>query len=227
MNLIINNIKSCRVCQEIKSLDNFYTSKQNVDGYVNICKPCHSLDRKRYYQNTRQQRLDAVKTYRLNNLEKIKKTSKMYYLNNKENILDKNQKYRETPDGKKKKKASDKSWRKNNKEHKKKLDKNWCLNNPERYKARQRNNHLKREYGINITEYNSMFEKQGGVCAICQKHETRKIKGVVSVLCVDHCHTTLLVRGLLCHRCNVAISYLDDDTDILAAAINYLNGVPR
>jgi len=64
-----------------------------------------------------------------------------------------------------------------------------------------------------------MEQAQGGVCAICGKPEaTARTKR----LCVDHCHETGKVRGLLCSHCNRAIGLLGDSCAILASAITYL-----
>ena len=55
---------------------------------------------------------------------------------------------------------------------------------------------LKRKYGITAKEYEALFKRQGGVCAICGRPpKTRRLH-------VDHCHRTKVVRGLLCFRCN-------------------------
>lgn len=66
-------------------------------------------------------------------------------------------------------------------------------------------------------------EKQNHLCAICGKAETMKHKdGRVKPLCVDHCHTTDKIRGLLCGRCNSGIGMLKDDISIVESALNYL-----
>lgn len=85
-----------------------------------------------------------------------------------------------------------------------------------------RNNHviwkrgqLRRYYGMTLEEYAKMMEDQHGGCAICKKPPTSRS------LCVDHNHKTGAVRGLLCDRCNVAISVFDD-AEIIQALVKYL-----
>lgn len=58
-------------------------------------------------------------------------------------------------------------------------------------------------------EWDAIYERQGGVCAICEKPETVIRKGKLLPLSVDHDHATGRVRGLLCNRCNTAIGKLD------------------
>lgn len=77
---------------------------------------------------------------------------------------------------------------------------------------------MKRDYGITIIEYNKLFIKQEGMCAICEKHQ----KDIKRRLCVDHCHKTGKVRGLLCGRCNTAAGLLDESTGIMKKMIEYL-----
>src|SRR5262245_46898769 len=73
---------------------------------------------------------------------------------------------------------------------------------------------FKRVYGISLEDYDVMFERQGGACSICKR------TGVT--LCVDHCHLTGEVRGLLCIRCNSALGFCSDDPALLQAAAEYL-----
>lgn len=74
-------------------------------------------------------------------------------------------------------------------------------------------------YGIELSEYDRLYAIQGGVCAVCHKPQTDPRK---TTLCVDHDHTTGEVRGLLCSNCNVGIGHLQDDEELLQAAINYI-----
>lgn len=46
--------------------------------------------------------------------------------------------------------------------------------------------------------------------------------GRLTVLCLDHCHNTGAVRGLICRTCNLLLGYSKDNRQILQAAINYL-----
>lgn len=80
---------------------------------------------------------------------------------------------------------------------------------PRRYELYEWKSKLKRLYGITSEQYYAMLAAQGGVCAICGGHSRRKGRPVER-LCVDHCHKTGRVRGLLCIRCNCALRYFDD-----------------
>jgi hypothetical protein len=90
-------------------------------------------------------------------------------------------------------------------------------NNPNKKKI-ARNSALKRQYGITLIEYNQMFTDQNGNCSICNKNRSE----FKTDLCVDHCHETNKVRGLLCHKCNLVIGNAFEDKKILSNAIEYL-----
>jgi hypothetical protein len=95
---------------------------------------------------------------------------------------------------------------------------------PQEEKTRQwhskRHYYLKYKYGITEAQYNEMLESQGNKCAICKSSETKDKKR--HRFMVDHCHSTGVVRGLLCSSCNKAIGLLHDSPDILQSAISYL-----
>lgn len=82
---------------------------------------------------------------------------------------------------------------------------------------------FKRFYGITAEDYQRMFAEQKGVCAICSQPETATMRGQVMWLAVDHDHDTGAVRGLLCKECNSMIGKARDSTQILSAAIRYLD----
>lgn len=72
------------------------------------------------------------------------------------------------------------------------------------YKTKEENQryqkvrNLRRRYKMTLDEYDSLIEKQKGVCAICGYRPTEKHRA----LSVDHCHSSGKVRGLLCAYCN-------------------------
>lgn len=55
-------------------------------------------------------------------------------------------------------------------------------------------------------------------CMICATsfHLTKKGK------IVDHCHVTGVIRGTICHHCNVGLGMFKDDIDLLKSAVRYL-----
>jgi len=79
-----------------------------------------------------------------------------------------------------------------------------------------RDYHLKKNYGISEEQYHEMYQHQNGLCAICVDY--------APILCVDHCHRSNKVRGLLCTKCNTALGLLKDSTEILDKARRYIDG---
>jgi hypothetical protein len=78
-------------------------------------------------------------------------------------------------------------------------------------------------YNLTPDEYEAMLKAQNGVCAICQRPETLKLRGKVAALAIDHDHATGVNRGLLCSKCNQGIGCFEDDEHRLVAAAAYLN----
>ena len=91
--------------------------------------------------------------------------------------------------------------------------------NPEAFRRSQRTHRLRKIYGIDQAEYDAMFERQGGRCAICRRPPKSGRR-----LHVDHDHDTGKVRGLLCMPCNVFIGWIAEDVIVLKRAIAYLRG---
>lgn len=74
-----------------------------------------------------------------------------------------------------------------------------------KYKDRTRATNLKTKYGITQEDYNNMKAEQLQCCAICGEHEDN----LKRVLCVDHCHSTGNIRGLLCDTCNKFLGFYE------------------
>lgn len=85
----------------------------------------------------------------------------------------------------------------------------WRAANPEKRRAQN----LRQNYGLSAEAFASLVRAQGNRCAICGTREPT---------CVDHCHSTLRVRGVLCRPCNVGIGQFRDDAKLLLAAARYV-----
>jgi hypothetical protein len=116
-------------------------------------------------------------------------------------------------------------------------------NNKERYRtsykcrvatrAAARQSHLRLKYGMTEDDYHALLARQGGRCAICSATKESRQSSRRRVyarndpkqdyrLCIDHCHQSGKVRGVLCSRCNSLIGQAKDDPAVLLAAAQYL-----
>lgn len=91
---------------------------------------------------------------------------------------------------------------------------------------------LKRDYNMTPEEWDDIFERQGGRCAICRE------PSVGQRLAIDHDHHCCPVptqrsgggtcgkctRGLLCFSCNRALGGFGDNPTKLDRAASYLRG---
>jgi len=78
----------------------------------------------------------------------------------------------------------------------------------------QRRRRIKSEYGITIDQYEEMYKSSDGRCYICGDFHPQ--------LCIDHCHGTGRVRGLLCSTCNRGLGHFKDNVFTMQSAIDYL-----
>lgn len=84
------------------------------------------------------------------------------------------------------------------------------------HNLKRRENKLVQVYGITVEQYDELFRRQNGKCAICSRPpKTRRLH-------VDHCHRTKIVRGLLCYNCNYGLSWFKDNPQFLLKASKYL-----
>lgn len=80
----------------------------------------------------------------------------------------------------------------------------------------EKNRRLKYRFGITLEDFNAMLEEQNNKCLICDTSFDNQSA------CVDHCHTTGGVRGLLCTACNQGLGQFKDNVDNLTKAIDYI-----
>lgn len=83
-------------------------------------------------------------------------------------------------------------------------------------------------YGLTQEQFDTMWLGQAGKCAVCGQamldiddYDSGNSRPA-NACCIDHCHDTGQVRGLLCIPCNLMLGYAKDNKDTLASAIRYL-----
>lgn len=77
-----------------------------------------------------------------------------------------------------------------------------------------------KKYGLTVEQFEAMLAEQNGACAICGRKPNYQNR---AYLCVDHCHTTGRVRGLLCVPCNALLGNAQESEVVLESAMRYLN----
>ena len=90
----------------------------------------------------------------------------------------------------------------------------WRAANPEKARAQRR----KQRYALDTSSFARLLATQSNQCAICRSPEPG---------CVDHCHVTGRVRGILCRSCNIALGQFRDDPRIVLAAAAYVEDARR
>ena len=77
-----------------------------------------------------------------------------------------------------------------------------------------------RRYGINPEDVRSLIATPK--CQICNKSISFDSKNVHDRPNIDHCHSSGMVRGVLCGYCNNLLGRCNDSIEILRKAIEYL-----
>lgn len=98
--------------------------------------------------------------------------------------------------------------------------KNYYIRNKQKIREKSRKwSWIKIGLGLTIKGYNDLFQKQNGLCAICEIPQTSLLRAFAA----DHNHKTGKVRGLLCNTCNRALGFFRDDLKVLQNAVTYLS----
>lgn len=111
----------------------------------------------------------------------------------------------------------------------------WKSRNPEKVRSYARKyinsnkgkqtsvkNWLSTKYGLTEEQYQEMFDRQNGRCAICGRVENESKR-----LHVDHVHGSNELRGLLCGKCNRGIGMFNDDPELFDRAREYLTSFEK
>jgi hypothetical protein len=78
-------------------------------------------------------------------------------------------------------------------------------------------NNFKYGYGLSETELDNLREMHQS-CCICGQPDGK----YPNDLCVDHQHSTGVIRGMLCRKCNTGLGCFRDDLSLLEKASVYL-----
>ena len=172
---------------------------------------------------TKEEKKEYDKKYRAEHKEENKEYNKRYHLEHKEKENEYNRQY--NAEHKEEIKEKKKQYHAKRIEEDKEYGKQYRAKNKERimqynntHKEEGKKYNLKRKYNITQEQYDELYNKQNGCCAICKKHQSELKK----ILGVDHNHKTGKIRGLLCDNCNKGLGCLKDDKDIINNAGNYL-----
>jgi len=87
---------------------------------------------------------------------------------------------------------------------------NWRKEHPREAFA----NDIRAKYGMSLAYFDKLLIDQNGRCKICDVP--------VRWICVDHCHKTGIVRGLLCNPCNSFVGKIENSPTMLAKLGEYL-----
>jgi hypothetical protein len=77
-------------------------------------------------------------------------------------------------------------------------------------------------YGLSPRDYEKILAKQDNKCALCGINDVDYFEKYRQKFCIDHCHKTGEVRGLLCRTCNSGLGKLGDKSKHLYRAYKYL-----
>lgn len=202
--------KVCKICKETKAVELFNIDPRMKGGYSNDCKVC----KVEYNRKRREMRRAGILPVMVRENKACSKCSVV-------KPIDKFYREAGNADGrgvvcKDCKREHVYEWRAENREKYNAKAREWGAKNQDKRHAYE----IKRRYGCELPQYNSMLETQGNACAICKTaHNPNEPKGRLSV---DHCHTSGQIRALLCGSCNSMLGYAKDNVEILVSAAVYI-----
>lgn len=208
--------KKCPRCGEFKPWSVFAKNRSAKDGHQSYCRPCSARVQREYFDRNAdaialryaERRARQADTEGLKRCRKCGETKPLlaFYA------------HQTTKDGRANYCI----------ECQCSASRDWHARNPD---AVKRNNESQRhrdwklqQFGLTSSSLKQMLEEQSGVCAICEKPETRTDprNGQINSLAIDHDHNTGRVRGLLCGSCNTGLGLLGDNEQAVQRAIDYL-----
>jgi len=83
---VVEELKRCNTCGESKALTNFGRHSVTKDGRRNACKPCDSARVKARYRDTRAERLEYQKQYKVRNPERYRALQQAWVDRNRDKV---------------------------------------------------------------------------------------------------------------------------------------------
>jgi hypothetical protein len=200
-----------------KAYDKLYyqTHRQAILDYQKQYSQTHrakTREWKKKYAQTHAEKVKLSKNlYEQKHKSERKKYFHDYYLKHAKYYLDYCRQYqRSHPDMVK---QSNRKCRQKHLTARRESDKMYYRNHP----TQERDKALRQKYNSSLEEYNLLYQRQEGRCAICGGPS-----GPRKNFDVDHNHQTNKVRGLLCITCNLGLGAFKDRPDLLQSASKYL-----
>ena len=124
-------------------------------------------------------------------------------------------------------------WRARNLEKARSQWRKWAAANPEKVRTEKRRKQVRewhavrpwkrREYKFGLTQeaFDAILQVQNFRCAACKADLSVMPSKHVHV---GHCHATGLIRGILCHPCNMTLGLMKEDPKALLGLVSYIEG---
>jgi hypothetical protein len=96
-------------------------------------------------------------------------------------------------------------------------------NKDPKYKEQLAISFIARTYNVDKENAKALYLKSMQQCEICKIEWDPEIHAYR--FCVDHCHTTGKVRGVLCFRCNVELGFYETSKKKFDLFSKYLNEI--
>lgn len=205
-------MKICPACNQSKSLTEFFNEKTRKDGKSVYCKPCQRERNARRYQK-RKVKLEAglVPVPEIHTCRMCKETKPNSEFSPSANGPDGLSSYCLTCMG-----VRNRKYYQGKKEERKEYSQTYKKNNPDKVKKWGRDATL-RKYGLDEESFEVMMHAQGEKCKNpgCRVDIRKKP-------CIDHCHKTGKLRGILCDGCNKTLGIANDNPKWLEGLAEYL-----
>lgn len=200
-------MKTCTRCGEAKPLDDFRTrTRRGRTEPLPMCRTCEREYRREWLAANPDKRREYKRRHREGHRDEVNAYKREYRATH--------------PEHAEHDRAKSLAWSRANRDKIREYNRR-----PDRRDAR-----LRRAHGISLAQFHEMWERQGGRCPICLRELPREFLTREELHAspvkphVDHCHTTEVVRGILCSTCNQAIGHLREEPGNFARAVEYLSG---